>query len=192
MQKLTITRLVVMLFALTLLAAGCAKTPVADETMTEQPAQVEVQQQQPAGVVEQNITDSSTTMTDSSANDAAAATMAAEQAAASGLQRIHFDFDQYVLTDEAKSILVNNAGLLRAAPGVKIVVEGHCDERGSDEYNLALGEKRALATKDFLASLGVAADRISTISYGEEMPLNPAHTKEAWAENRRAEFKVKR
>ena len=191
MQKLTITRLVVMLFALTLLAAGCAKTPVANETMTEQPAQVEVQQQQPAGVVEQNITDSSSTMTDSSAN-AAAAAMAAEQAAASGLQRIHFDFDQYVLTEEAKAILVNNAGLLRAAPGVKIVVEGHCDERGSDEYNLALGEKRALATKDFLVSLGVAADRISTISYGEEMPLNPAHTKEAWAENRRAEFKVKR
>jgi len=118
--------------------------------------------------------------------------MAAERAAQSGLQRIHFDFDQYVLTDEAKAILVSNAALLAAAPGVNIQIEGHCDERGSDEYNLALGEKRALATKSYLVSLGVADSQMSVISYGEEMPLDPAGTPEAWAMNRRAEFKIKR
>ena len=190
MQKSTITSLVVMLFALTLLAAGCAKKPVAEQSsMTEQPAQVEMQQQQPAAVVEQQVTDNGANQ---AAEDAAAAALAAERAAASGLERIHFDFDQYVLTDAAKSTLVNNAGLLRAAPGIKVLIEGHCDERGSDEYNLALGEKRALATKNFLVSLGVPAERMSIISYGEEMPLDPAHTQEAWAKNRRADFKVKR
>ncbi len=186
MKKLTITRLVVMLFALTLLASGCAKKPVAEESVVvTQPTQVEVQQQQPAGVTSQSVVDTS-------AYDAAAAARAAERAAAKGLARIHFDFDQYVLTAAAKSTLVSNAGLLRAALAVKVLIEGHCDERGSDEYNLALGEKRALATKNYLVSLGVAADRMNVISYGEEMPIDSAHTKEAWSLNRRANFKVKR
>ncbi len=188
MKKLTITPLVVMIFTLTLLASGCAKKPVAEApAMTEQPAQVEMQQQQPAAVVEQQVDDGAAAR--QAAADAAAA---AERAAASGLERIHFDFDQYVLTDEAKAILAKDAGLLRAAPAVKVLIEGYCDERGSDEYNLALGEKRALATKNYLVSLGVEADRLSVISYGEEMPLDPAHTPEAWAKNRRADFKVKR
>ena len=183
MLKSNITRLVVMLFALTLLASGCAKKPVAEQPA--EPTQVEVTQEQPAAVTEQAVTDTS-------AYDAAAAARAAERAAAKGLERIHFDFDQYVLTDSAKSTLVSNAGLLRAAPAIKVLIEGHCDERGSDEYNLALGDKRALATKDYLVTLGVAADRMSIISYGEEMPIDSAHTKEAWAKNRRANFKVKR
>ncbi len=182
MKITAITRLMVMLFALTLLAAGCAKKPMTDTA--EQTAQVEIQQQQPAGISESDAAAAA----ERAAREAAAA---AEAAARSGLQRIHFDYDQYVLTDAAKAILVSNAGLLRAAPAVKIIVEGHCDERGSDEYNLALGEKRALATKNFLVSLGVADARISVISYGEEMPLDASGTKEAWAKNRRAEFKIK-
>ncbi|WP_321367712.1 peptidoglycan-associated lipoprotein Pal [uncultured Desulfuromusa sp.] len=185
MSKSTITRLVVMLFALTLLASGCAKKPVAEEpAVMEQPA-VEMQQEQPAVVVEEQVTEAAP------AYDAAAVARAAEVAAAKGLERIHFDFDQYVLTDAAKAILVSNAGLLRAAPMVNVLIEGHCDERGSDEYNLALGEKRALATKNYLVSLGVAAERMNVISYGEEMPIDPARTIEAWAKNRRAAFKVK-
>ncbi|MDX2478823.1 MAG: peptidoglycan-associated lipoprotein Pal [Desulfuromusa sp.] len=186
MFKSTITRLVLTLFVLTLLASGCAKKPVAEEaTMTEEPA-VEMQQQEPAAVVEQQVTDTAP------AYDAAAVARAAEIAASSGLEMIHFDFDQYVLTDAAKSTLVSNAGLLRAAPVVKVLIEGHCDERGSDEYNLALGEKRGLATKNYLVSLGVAAGRLSVISYGEEMPLDPGTSEAAWAKNRRAEFKVQR
>ena len=184
MQKLTITGLV-MLFTLSLLVSGCAKKPAGEGSVVKETAQVDVQQQQPAGVKDQKVVDTS-------AYDAAAAARAAERAAAKGLARIHFDFDQYVLTDAAKSILVSYAGLLRAAPAVKVLIEGHCDERGSDEYNLALGEKRALATKNYLVSLGVAADRMNVISYGEEMPIDSARTKEAWAKNRRANFKVKR
>ncbi len=183
MQK-TIIHLVVMLFALTLLAAGCAKKPVAEEpSMMEETPQVEIQQQEPVAVVEQQV------------DDAAAAREAAEAAARramGGLVRIHFDFDQYVLTATAKQTLANNAQLLKAAPAVKVQVEGHCDERGSDEYNLALGEKRALATKNYLVSLGVAADRMSVISYGEELPLDAVQSEAAWAKNRRAEFKARR
>ncbi len=190
MPKVTITRLLVMLCVLTLLlASGCAKKPVVEQPVAApESTQVEMTQQQPAAVTEQAVTDTAAT----NAYDAAAAARAAERAASKGLARIHFDFDQYVLTPAAKSILVSNAGLLRAAPAVKVLIEGHCDERGSDEYNLALGEKRALAAKNYLVSLGVAADRMSVISYGEEMPIDPAHTKEAWAKNRRANFKVKR
>jgi len=186
MLKSTITRLVVMLFALTLLASGCAKKPVAEEPTMSETSTVEMQQQQAAGVVEEKVTDTAP------AYDAAAVARAAELAASKGLERIHFDFDQYVLTDAAKGILVSNAGLLRAAPMVRVLIEGHCDERGSDEYNLALGEKRALATKSYLVSLGVAAERMNVISYGEEMPIDSARAKEAWAKNRRAAFKVKR
>lgn len=190
-----LTRLAVFLMALTLLAAGCAKKPVAEESaMTEQPTEIEMQQDEPAGFSEQQIDETAGSMDSSAASgySAADAARAAEEAATSGLQRIHFDFDQYVLTEAAKSTLVSNAGLLRAAPAIDVVIEGHCDERGSDEYNLALGEKRALATKNYLVSLGVAEDRMRIISYGEEMPLDPASTKDAWAQNRRAEFKIQR
>lgn len=185
MQRLS-ARLLVMLFVLTLLVAGCTKKPVEDEAAMGETTEVAVVEEQPAAVVEEQV--------DEAAAARAAAREAAEaaEAAASGLLRIYFDFDQYVLTDSAKDQLTINADLLKAAPAVKVKVEGHCDERGSDEYNLALGEKRALATKNYLVSLGVAASRLSVISYGEEMPLDPATTEAAWAKNRRAEFKVQR
>ncbi len=105
-----------------------------------------------------------------------------------GLERISFEFDSYTLDDAATRILGMNAEWLKANPGTKITVEGHCDERGSDTYNLSLGENRAKAAKSFLTTLGVAADRINVISYGEEKPLDPASTEAAWAKNRRAEF----
>ncbi|PLX74568.1 MAG: peptidoglycan-associated lipoprotein [Desulfuromonas sp.] len=112
--------------------------------------------------------------------------------AAAGLQRIHFDFDQFVLSDEARTILDQNAQYLRANASTNVVIEGHCDERGSDEYNLALGESRAIAAKNYLNSLGISGSRISVISYGEEKPLDQAANEEAWAMNRRAEFKAVR
>jgi peptidoglycan-associated lipoprotein len=196
MRRLTVTRLVVLLFALTLLVAGCAKKPVVEEPVVEQPARIEMRQQQPVGVSEQQVGDyghdafSADTAAAAAAN--AAAAKEAALAAAKGLQTIHFEFDQYVLTSSAKQILDANANLLKAAPAVNILVEGHCDERGSDEYNLALGQKRALATQDYLISLGIARYRISVISYGEELPLESARSEDAWAMNRRAEFKIKR
>lgn len=181
MKSLSVVRFLVVLFALVLLASGCAKKPAVEEAST-QPVQV-VTEQRPAAVTDQAVT-----MTDEDA--AAAAAAAARRAAAAGLQRIHFEFDRSDLTEEAKQILVNNAGLLRAAPRVNILIEGHTDERGSDEYNLALGERRAISARNFLISLGVAAERLRVISYGEEMPIAIERNEEAWAKNRRAEFKI--
>lgn len=109
-----------------------------------------------------------------------------------GLTRVHFDFDQFTLSPEARRILAENAKYLNANAAVQVVIEGHCDERGSDEYNLALGESRALAAKNYLVSLGISASRLSVISYGEEKPLVAASNESAWAQNRRAEFKAVR
>lgn len=107
-----------------------------------------------------------------------------------GMKKIYFDFDQFTLSAEARKTLGENAKYLQANGGVQVVVEGHCDERGSDEYNLALGESRALAAKNYLVSLGVNASRLSVISYGEEKPAVSGTGEDAWAQNRRAEFKA--
>jgi peptidoglycan-associated lipoprotein len=101
------------------------------------------------------------------------------------LKDIHFDFDKYDLRPDDALILRENAALLMKHPTVKIQIEGHCDERGTVEYNLALGERRANNAKKYLVSLGVSEDHISTISYGKEKPLDPGHNEEAWAKNRR-------
>jgi len=103
---------------------------------------------------------------------------------------IHFAFDSYELRPEVRSTLKDKAAILEEHPGWKVVIEGHCDERGTDEYNLALGERRARAAYEFLVLLGIDADRLSIISYGEEKPVDPDHTEAAWAKNRRDEFRV--
>jgi peptidoglycan-associated lipoprotein len=106
------------------------------------------------------------------------------------LKDVHFDFDKYDIRREDEEILRENAALLKKYPNVKIQIEGHCDERGTVEYNLALGERRANNTKKYLISLDIASNRISTISYGKERPLDRGHTEEAWAANRRAHIVV--
>jgi peptidoglycan-associated lipoprotein len=106
------------------------------------------------------------------------------------LKDVHFDFDKYDIRPEDGPVLRENAALLMKSPAVKVQIEGHCDERGTAEYNLALGERRANSTKKYLVSLGVPTDRLSTISYGEEAPLDPGHHEEAWAKNRRAHFVI--
>jgi len=102
------------------------------------------------------------------------------------LKDIYFDFDRYDVRPEDAPILKENAVLLKKYPNVKIQIEGHCDERGTIEYNLALGERRANSTKNYLVTLGISPERISIISYGEEKPFDPGHGEEAWAKNRRA------
>ena len=103
---------------------------------------------------------------------------------------ILFDFDRYDLKSEAKEILADKAYFLKKYTSVKILIEGQCDERGTNEYNLALGERRANSAKQYLVNLGIAENRISTISYGEERPLDPGKSEQAWAKNRRAHFEV--
>jgi peptidoglycan-associated lipoprotein len=102
------------------------------------------------------------------------------------LKDIHFDFDRYEVRPEDAQILKENAALFKKYPNVKIQIEGHCDERGTVEYNLALGERRANSAKSYLTTLGIPSSRISIISYGKERPLDPAHNEDAWTKNRRA------
>ncbi|TMQ58260.1 MAG: peptidoglycan-associated lipoprotein Pal [Candidatus Eisenbacteria bacterium] len=97
-----------------------------------------------------------------------------------------FDFDDYSLRQDAKSALERDGKYLEKNSRTNVVIEGHCDERGSVEYNLALGEKRARAAKEYLMSYGVSGNRLTTISYGKERPFDPGHEESAWAKNRRA------
>ncbi|RJP57508.1 MAG: peptidoglycan-associated lipoprotein Pal, partial [Deltaproteobacteria bacterium] len=103
---------------------------------------------------------------------------------------IHFDFDKFSLTNQAREILAKKVSWLQGHTDLKIKIEGYCDERGSNEYNMALGERRANSAMEYLVTAGVEASRVSTISYGEENPLDPGHNEDAWAKNRRAHFKI--
>jgi peptidoglycan-associated lipoprotein len=108
------------------------------------------------------------------------------------METVYFDYNSSDLTDGARATMANNADWLRRNDTVVITIEGHCDSRGSTEYNLALGEKRAKVTRSYLISLGVGARRLGIVSYGEEQPMDYAETTAAHGRNRRAEFRVVR
>ena len=115
----------------------------------------------------------------------------AESAAAAGaLQNVYFDFDKSALTPAAIAKLDKTAAWMQKTAEAKVEIQGHCDERGTNEYNMALGERRANSAEKYLVNLGVSSDRISTVSYGEERPADPGHDEAAWAKNRRCEFKI--
>jgi peptidoglycan-associated lipoprotein len=105
-----------------------------------------------------------------------------------GVRDSYFDFDKADIRPDAREALSQTAQFLRSYPQVRVIIEGHCDERGSTEYNLALGDRRAQATKDFLVSLGVTADRMETVSYGKERPTCTDHNEPCWQQNRRGHF----
>lgn len=105
------------------------------------------------------------------------------------LSDIYFDFDQYAIRDDAQSVLEMNAGFLKSQPGHSIVIEGHCDERGTSAYNLVLGERRAQAAKQYLQELGVGLSQIQITSYGKERPFCGEHSEDCWQSNRRAHFR---
>jgi peptidoglycan-associated lipoprotein len=104
------------------------------------------------------------------------------------LKAVYFDFDQADLRSDASQTITANAARIKSSGSLAVRIEGHCDERGTVEYNLALGDRRARAAKDQLVSLGIPAGRLRTISYGKERPADPGHSESAWAQNRRAEF----
>jgi peptidoglycan-associated lipoprotein len=103
---------------------------------------------------------------------------------------IYFEFDKFELTPEARKVLADKAAFLNSHTKIKTRIEGHCDERGTAAYNLALGERRAKAAQDYLVFLGIGSERVSTVSYGEEKPVDPGHNETAWAKNRRAHFDI--
>ena len=111
-----------------------------------------------------------------------------EKPALADLQVVPFAYDQHLLSDEARAIIAANAAILKATGRMTFQLAGHCDERGSDQYNIALGERRAEAVRAYLLELGIDAKRMETVSFGEERPVNPGHSEECWLQNRRVEF----
>lgn len=195
MNLRTIRNMVFLALAGALLAA-CAATQAPEPEMTPAPASETAQPAaqaaaQPAPQVQAAAPAPAPAPAIREEVVAEPATQAARkvEATVADLTRIQFDFDQYALRDDARDTLNLNAAILKANPALKVKIEGHCDERGSNQYNIALGERRAQAAQNYLVSLGIAAARLATVSYGEEMPLVPEHNEDAWAKNRRAEFK---
>jgi peptidoglycan-associated lipoprotein len=113
-----------------------------------------------------------------------------KSAAAGPLKDVFFDFDRYDLRADARDTLKTNANWLKGNGAARVEIEGHCDERGTNEYNLALGAKRAQAAKDYLVTLGISAERLSTISYGEEIPVCKEQSESCWGQNRRARLVI--
>ena len=183
-KNIWIVLALVLILPALLFSASCAKK------------QVETGEEATAAVVPQPAPDTS-------AEDAAAerARLEAERLKAEEEERlrmtareaflnedIYFEFDSAALLPMAQDLLSQKARYLRTMPGMSVIIEGHCDDRGTDAYNMALGERRAQAVKDFLVDLGISAPRLETISYGEERPVDRGQNEEAWAKNRRVHF----
>lgn len=169
MKKFSLLLIPVIFFAL--LISSCAKKP---PTPVEQPP-----------VIEKPVVKDTTPPTPPPPPEKPKTTLQESQ-----LQTLYFDFDKYNLRNDAKAALDANFKLLQEFPNVIIKIEGHCDERGTVEYNISLGEKRARSAMDYLVGLGIAANRISIISYGKERPAVEGHNEAAWSKNRRDEFRV--
>jgi len=189
---------------------SCAKKTVQSEpTLTQQAAQVEPDAAQDDAAaklaaekaLQEELARQKAIEEERLQAEAAEAAEAADAADAAGREAmaarsmfvnedIYFEFDSYVLTGLAQDILVGKAQWLRINSDSAVAIEGHCDERGTNEYNLALGDKRAEIVKDYLVNVGIDASRLTTISYGEEHPVNSGHDEESWAKNRRAHFVV--
>lgn len=163
------------------LSAGCAKKKVGGEPVAE--TKVET----PADTGKQGLTPEEQALQERERQ----AKLKAEKAKQTLIsEKIYFDFDKFDLKPQYKEVLKAKAEILKAYPGWNMLIEGHCDERGTEEYNLALGERRSRAAFEFLVILGVDSSRMKIVSFGEEKPVDPGHTEEAWAKNRRDEFRV--
>lgn len=181
--------------ALSLVGSGCAKKQVRQEGELASPAQaVEPPAPLKTPVRETPIetrrteTPPARTAADAPAPDKGVRANDMGRETTAGLQRVQFEYDKYALTSTAQDTLKKNAAYLGKNPGMQIRIEGHCDERGTTEYNLALGERRAKAAFQYLIDLGIDPNRMKVVSYGKEIPLDARHNEEAWSKNRRAEF----
>lgn len=166
------------------LSMGCASTPSTSTPGPGSPSPSESRRAPGSPSVSERAT------TGPSSLEAQRKGLMAETPASSPLKEIFFDFDRYDLRPEARETLKANADWLKANPSARVEIEGHCDERGTSEYNLALGAKRAQAARDYLVTLGIPAGRLSTISYGEELPACTEHNEACWQKNRRDRFVI--
>jgi peptidoglycan-associated lipoprotein len=187
MRRAHVSLIVVLIISLALFAVGCAKKTVDKSEEVKPPVQQEVKVEQPAPpapAAPEKPKEEAKVETPAPVPSLEDAMKAFED------KNIYFDFDKYSLQSEAKDVLKQKAEFLKTHSNITIQIEGHCDERGTTEYNLALGERRAKVAQDYMVSLGVAKERISTISYGEEKPVDPGHNEEAWSKNRRDHFVI--
>jgi peptidoglycan-associated lipoprotein len=185
---------VVAFLAAAAVLAGCARTPdltrAAGSPSTTPPAAGTRAAQSGAGVVPAGLTGGAATGTGTSPAFPARPSPRDFEFVAD-LVDIHFDFDRYDVRTVDRKVLETTATWLKARPGQVLLIEGHTDERGTEEYNLALGERRAKSTMNYLVSQGVQADRINVVTYGEQRPTCPERNESCWAKNRRAHFMVK-
>jgi peptidoglycan-associated lipoprotein len=180
----------IMLAMLLALPVSCAKKQVTMETQ-EMAAEEGTEQQTAEDEAARREAEEMRRAREARQRQEAANMSEAARRAAFEDENIHFDFDKYVLTPQAMMILDDKAAYLREHSGVRVLVEGHCDDRGSNEYNLALGDRRANSAKDYLVRSGVAEGRITTISYGEEQPLCRQQNESCWSRNRRDQFSIR-
>lgn len=171
-----------------LFASGCAKKEIVKGEEAPAAAAAPPVEKPAAPPVKEEVAPQPVTEAPAVKEEPAQTAKVEEQQAA--LEKIFFDFDSFVLTAPSRENLTKNAQYLTKNSSVKVQIQGNCDERGSDEYNIALGEKRAKAAKNYLVTLGVPADRLSVISYGKEKPVDPGHDEAAWAKNRRDDFVI--
>lgn len=176
-----------------LLTTSCAKKQVQTETAVEEPAEEAVVEEDTAA--EEEAARQAELERQKALEAERLAEEEAKRVAMMALnmfqsEDLYYDFDSAVLKPMSQEVLQRKADWMNENMDATVIIEGHCDERGTAAYNLALGERRADAAKDFLVNLGVSADRVTTISYGEEKPVDPGHNEEAWAKNRRAHFVV--
>jgi len=173
-----------------LLAAGsCQKTKPVSPAAAAAPESKSVPAQPPATEMKKEVTETFPTQPVSSAPISTEPTVD-ELNRKKVLETVYFDYDKSDLSDSTRATLQSNAQWLRANPGRTVLVEGHCDERGTVEYNLALGQRRAASVKDYLVGLGIDAPRLKTVSYGKERPVDPGQDEAARGKNRRAEFVI--
>ena len=177
----------IMLAMLLALGVSCAKKQVTMETQ-EMAAEEGAAQQSAEDEAARREAEEMRRAREARQREQAASMSEEARRAAFEDENIHFDFDKYVLTPQAMMILDDKAAYMREHPGVRVLVEGHCDDRGSNEYNLALGDRRANSAKNYLVKSGVAESRITTISYGEEQPLCMQQSESCWYRNRRGHF----
>lgn len=190
-RKLWINLMVAMLVAGLFMTVSCAKkTIVSDGTTIEDQAKLEAEAKAKALAEQERI--KTQELQDQMAKEQAlkeAKILAARNRF--GNQNIHFDFDSAQLSSMAKLLIKEKAEWLGTNSGVAAVIEGHCDERGTTDYNIALGERRAIAVKNYLVNLGISGSRLTTVSFGEEKPLDPGASEAAYRKNRRAQFVIK-
>jgi peptidoglycan-associated lipoprotein len=191
-KRWTITAMALALL-LIFFAAGCTKSKISSEPVTTT-AEEEAARKAEADARQRELARQKALAEENLKEESIDATMISEQAQAQKDQfeneDIYFEFDSIRLTPEAQELLLKKAKYLRENPTATVIIEGHCDNRGTNEYNLALGEGRAQSAKTFLMDLGIDISRLNTLSYGEERPLDPQQTERAWAKNRRVHFVI--